>query len=62
MAADQTGQLMLGDIILSVNGESLKSIKHDEAVRILKCAGKVVHLEGIVLLKKNFIKIYNNTL
>lgn len=55
MAADQTSQLMIGDIILSVNGKSLKNIKHDEAVQILKCAGKLVNLEGVEIFKFNKI-------
>lgn len=46
MAADQTGQLYMGDIILTVNGESLVNVKHDEAVKALKRAGKVVNLQG----------------
>lgn len=46
MAADQTEQLYVGDAILSVNGEDLREATHDEAVRALKRAGKVVELEG----------------
>lgn len=46
MAADQTGQLFVGDVILAVNGESLVNARHDEAVRALKRAGKVVNLQG----------------
>lgn len=46
MAADQTEQLYVGDAILSVNGEDLREATHDEAVRALKRAGKVVDLEG----------------
>uniref|UniRef100_A0A915HEW1 Syntrophin n=1 Tax=Romanomermis culicivorax TaxID=13658 RepID=A0A915HEW1_ROMCU len=45
MAADLTGQLYVGDAILSVNGESLREATHDEAVRALKKAGKIVDLE-----------------
>ncbi|PRD31155.1 UNVERIFIED_CONTAM: Beta-1-syntrophin [Trichonephila clavipes] len=48
MAADQTEQLYVGDAILSVNGEDLREATHDEAVRALKRAGKVVDIEGIV--------------
>lgn len=46
MAADQTEQLYVGDAILSVNGEDLRESTHDEAVKALKCADKVVELEG----------------
>ncbi|GLH02229.1 hypothetical protein R5R35_006841 [Gryllus longicercus] len=45
MAADQTEQLYVGDAILSVNGEDLRDATHDEAVKALKRAGKVVELE-----------------
>ena len=45
MAADQTGQLYVGDAILSVNGQDLRDVTHDEAVQILKKAGKCVDLE-----------------
>lgn len=50
MAADQTDQLYVGDAILSVNGEDLREATHDEAVKALKRAGKVVDLEGWLLL------------
>lgn len=46
MAADQTEQLYVGDAILSVNGDDLRDATHDEAVKALKRAGKVVELEG----------------
>jgi C-terminal processing protease CtpA/Prc len=46
MAAEQTGQLFVGDAILTVNGEDLRTATHDEAVRALKRAGKIVDLEG----------------
>lgn len=46
MAADQTEQLYVGDAILSVNGEDLRDATHDEAVKALKRAGKIVELEG----------------
>ncbi|VDP14602.1 unnamed protein product [Soboliphyme baturini] len=45
MAADSTKQLYVGDAILSVNGESLRDATHDEAVRVLKRAGRIVDLE-----------------
>ncbi|KAK4475730.1 hypothetical protein MN116_000993 [Schistosoma mekongi] len=45
MAAEQTGQLNVGDAILSVNGEDLRNSTHDEAVRALKRAGRIVELE-----------------
>ena len=44
MAADLTGQLYVGDAILSVNGIDLSSVTHDQAVQILKQAGKRVDL------------------
>jgi hypothetical protein len=46
MAADKTEKLYVGDAIMSVNGEDLREATHDEAVRALKKAGKVVELEG----------------
>ncbi|KAI8122229.1 Beta-1-syntrophin [Lucilia cuprina] len=45
MAADQAKGLYVGDAILSVNGEELREATHDEAVRALKRAGRVVDLE-----------------
>ncbi|XP_064599104.1 beta-1-syntrophin-like [Liolophura sinensis] len=45
MAADKTEKLYVGDAILSVNGEDLREASHDEAVKALKKAGKVVDLE-----------------
>ncbi|XP_076967381.1 alpha-1-syntrophin isoform X2 [Tamandua tetradactyla] len=45
LAADQTEALFVGDAILSVNGEDLSSASHDEAVQVLKKAGKEVVLE-----------------
>lgn len=46
MAADQVKGLYVGDAIISVNGEELLDATHDEAVRALKRAGRVVDLEG----------------
>ena len=49
MSADLTGQLYVGDAILSVNNEwDLRDATHDEAVRALKNAGDVVTLEGML--------------
>ncbi|XP_046361241.1 beta-1-syntrophin-like isoform X1 [Haliotis cracherodii] len=45
MAADKTEKLYVGDAILSVNGEDLREATHDEAVRALKRAGKIVEME-----------------
>lgn len=62
MAADQVKGLYVGDAILSVNGEELRDATHDEAVRALKRAGRVVDLEGglrtirMSLLKDQSIK------
>ncbi|KIH57651.1 PH domain protein [Ancylostoma duodenale] len=50
MAADHTGELFVGDTILAVNGESLIDATHDDAVRALKRAGRVVDLYGILPL------------
>ena len=47
MAADKTEKLYVGDAILSVNGEDLREATHDEAVRALKKAKKIVELEGM---------------
>ncbi|ESO12951.1 hypothetical protein HELRODRAFT_105641 [Helobdella robusta] len=45
MAADKSKQLYVGDAILSVNGEDLRDARHDDAVRALKKAGRMVELE-----------------
>lgn len=55
MAADQTEQLYVGDAILCVNGEDLRDATHDEAVKALKRAGKVVELEGKCQNKNNSV-------
>lgn len=49
MAADSAKGLYVGDAILSVNGEELRDATHEEAVRALKRAGRVVDLEGKLL-------------
>jgi hypothetical protein len=56
MPADQTGQLYVGDAILSVNGKDLQHVSHEEAVQILKKAGREVELEGLfeIILTLNF--------
>ena len=46
MAADKTEKLYVGDAIMSVNGEDLREATHDDAVRDLKKAKKVVEIEG----------------
>jgi beta-syntrophin len=46
MAADCAKGLYVGDAILSVNNEELRDATHEEAVRALKRAGRVVDLEG----------------
>ena len=48
IAADRTEKLYVGDAILLVNGEDLRDATHDEAVKALKKAGKVVDLEEVV--------------
>ncbi|VUZ56541.1 unnamed protein product [Hymenolepis diminuta] len=45
MAADQSKQLKVGDVILSVNGENMRSASHNEAVKALKKAGSNICLE-----------------
>lgn len=45
MAADNAKGLYVGDAILSVNGEELRDATHDEAVKALKRAGRIVDLE-----------------
>ncbi len=49
MAADLTEELFVGDAILNVNGNDLRNVSHDEAVHILKRAGRVVDLEVMYL-------------
>ncbi|KAK6630852.1 hypothetical protein RUM44_003022 [Polyplax serrata] len=61
LAADQTEQLYVGDAILCVNGEDLRDATHDEAVKVLKKAGKVVELEE-GSQKENFIQIAHSFL
>ena len=46
LAADLTGQLYVGDAILSVNGEDIRDATHDYAVGALKRAGHAVTLQG----------------
>lgn len=46
MSADKTGQLFVGDAILSVDGIDVRDSTHDEAVKLLKQSGSVVELEG----------------
>ncbi|XP_070533553.1 gamma-2-syntrophin-like isoform X2 [Ptychodera flava] len=43
-AADQTGQLYVGDAILKVNGVDIEDATHDDAVAALKNAGAEVRL------------------
>ncbi|XP_053304806.1 beta-2-syntrophin [Spea bombifrons] len=45
LAADQSRALRVGDAILSVNGSDLRNATHDQAVQVLKKAGKEVTLE-----------------
>ncbi|KAL0172491.1 hypothetical protein M9458_032802, partial [Cirrhinus mrigala] len=42
----ETQALYVGDAILSVNGINLRDATHDEAVQVLKKAGREVMLEG----------------
>ncbi|XP_077291280.1 syntrophin-like 2 isoform X2 [Arctopsyche grandis] len=43
-AADQTGQLFVGDAVIKVNGEYITACPHDDAVNILRNAGDLVVL------------------
>ncbi|XP_043285434.1 gamma-1-syntrophin isoform X2 [Venturia canescens] len=43
-AADQCGQLFVGDAIIKVNGEYITACNHDDAVNILRNAGDLVVL------------------
>ncbi|KAM8947174.1 beta-2-syntrophin [Pelodytes ibericus] len=45
LAADQSRALRVGDAILAVNGNDLRNATHDQAVQVLKKAGKEVTLE-----------------
>ena len=49
MAAEATGQLRIGDAILSVNGQDMSELTHDEAVHVLTTAGQVILMEGETL-------------
>ncbi|CAF0951708.1 unnamed protein product [Rotaria sordida] len=55
LPADQNGQLHIGDAILSVNGKDLQHVSHEEAVQILKTAGKDVELEVRYLREINIL-------
>ncbi|CAF3374853.1 unnamed protein product [Rotaria sp. Silwood1] len=55
LPADQSGQLHVGDAILSVNGKDLQHVSHEEAVQILKTAGKEVELEVRYLREINIL-------
>lgn len=59
MAADQIKGLYVGDAIISVNGEELRDATHDEAVRALKRAGRVVDLEGEICQTKYLMEDIN---
>ncbi|XP_019868354.1 gamma-2-syntrophin isoform X2 [Aethina tumida] len=43
-AADETGELFVGDAIIKVNGEYITACPHDDAVNILRNAGDLVVL------------------
>ncbi|XP_075432605.1 LOW QUALITY PROTEIN: beta-2-syntrophin [Ascaphus truei] len=45
LAADRSRALRVGDAILAVNGSDLQNATHDQAVQVLKKAGKEVTLE-----------------
>lgn len=54
MSADQSRQLNVGDVILSVNGESMSSASHNKAVKALKKAGPNICLEIKPMRRSNF--------
>lgn len=56
LAADQTQALYVGDAILSVNAVDLRDATHDEAVQVLKKAGREVVLEGKE--KRHLLKLF----
>lgn len=58
MAADNAKGLYVGDAILSVNNEELRDATHEEAVKALKRAGRVVDLEGKKFLFPIYIFIF----
>lgn len=35
---------------MSVNGENIQTVTHDQAVSVLKNCGKIVRLEGILIM------------
>ncbi len=45
MAAERTGELHVGDAVVSVDGADLRNATHDEAVQALKATGQKVVLE-----------------
>ena len=57
MSADLTGQLYVGDAVLTVNGIDVRDVTHDEAVQILKKAGKCVDLE-VRYLKEGYSYVF----
>ncbi|XP_078410914.1 alpha-1-syntrophin [Cetorhinus maximus] len=59
LAADQSGELFVGDAILSVNGTDLREASHDQAVQALKKTGKEVLLE--VKYLKEVSSYFKNT-
>ncbi|XP_048464316.1 alpha-1-syntrophin [Rhincodon typus] len=59
LAADQSGELFVGDAILSVNGTDLREASHDQAVQALKRTGKEVLLE--VKYLKEVSSYFKNT-
>ncbi|XP_038659748.1 alpha-1-syntrophin-like [Scyliorhinus canicula] len=59
LAADQSGELFVGDAILSVNGSDLREASHDQAVQALKKTGKEVLLE--VKYLKEVSSYFKNT-
>lgn len=61
MAADKTEKLYVGDAILSVNGEDLRDATHDDAVKALKKAGKVVEMEGRFFFSFCFVFYLSNS-
>ncbi|XP_078093076.1 alpha-1-syntrophin [Mustelus asterias] len=59
LAADQSGELFVGDAILSVNGTDLRDASHDQAVQALKKTGREVLLE--VKYLKEVSSYFKNT-
>ncbi|KAI6647031.1 DLG [Oopsacas minuta] len=55
-AAEKTGQLSPGDRIISVNGNNIEHVTHDEAVRVLSSSGENI----LIKIEKGVFSLDNN--